>query len=68
MVSVKLNGLSHYIDIGKVNTVDKVENNTNIFAKQEYVGFLGVRPSHAIHQYDTVNFGDPSSSLHSAKR
>lgn len=38
-----MKGLSHDIRIGKVNTVDKVENNTNIFVMQEYIGFPGVR-------------------------
>lgn len=38
-----MKGLSLDIHIGKVDAVDKVENNINIFAKQEYIGFLGVR-------------------------
>lgn len=37
-----MKGLSLDIHIGKVNTVDKIENNTNIFAKREYIGFPGV--------------------------
>lgn len=37
-----MKGLSLDIRIGKVDTVDKVENNINIFAKQEYIDFPGV--------------------------
>ena len=37
-----MKGLSLDIHIGKVNTIDKVENNTNIFSKREYVSFPGV--------------------------
>ena len=37
-----MKGLSLDIRIGKVDTVDRVEDNTNIFAKREYIDFPGV--------------------------
>ncbi|TJX58446.1 hypothetical protein E8P77_22070 [Soehngenia saccharolytica] len=37
-----MKGLSLDIRIGKVNTVDRVENNINIFVKREYIDFPGV--------------------------
>jgi hypothetical protein len=44
-----LKGLSLEILIGKVDTVVRVENNINIFAEREYVGFPGVGDHRMLH-------------------
>jgi len=38
-----LKGLSLEIPIGKVDVLNRTENNINIFVMQEYVNFPGVR-------------------------
>lgn len=37
-----MKGLSLDIPIGKVDIVDRIENNTNIFDMREYISFPGV--------------------------
>lgn len=45
----KLKGLSPEIPIGKVNTVNRVENNINISVKRGYIDFPGVGDLGMLH-------------------
>jgi len=47
--TAKAKGWSPEIPVGKVDTVNRVENNINIFDKREYIGFPGVSDLGMLH-------------------
>jgi len=57
----KLKGISLEILIGKVHTVNRVENNTLIFAKREYWGFPGVKDLGMLNSVMVRQRGRPCS-------
>jgi hypothetical protein len=55
----KMKGLSLEIPIGKVDTVNRVENNINMFVKREHIGFPGVRDLGMLHSVMVRQRGRP---------
>jgi hypothetical protein len=55
----ELKGLSLEIPIGKVNTLNRVENKTNVFDMREYIGFPGVSDLGMLHIVMIRQLGRP---------
>lgn len=62
-----MKGLSLEIPIRKVDTVDRVEDNTNIIVKREYIGFLGVGDHRMLYTDKTQSTWETLLALYTEK-
>jgi hypothetical protein len=60
----KMKGLSFEIPIGKVDAVNRVENNINMCAKREYNSFPGVSDLGMLHIVMVRQRGETLTALH----